>query len=68
MPSAVAEAGKYRRAYGIITPEIIDELFDKRMLAADLLSRSDTPRQSHAAKMVLITLDTLKAELEGLIA
>jgi hypothetical protein len=63
----VATASKYGRAYGIVTPAILTELFDTRMLTADLLSRSTDEREAHAARQVLLTLDALRSQIEGLI-
>lgn len=66
--SRVATAAKHRREYGIITQEILDDIFTQRLIAADLISRSDIARQHHAGQMVLLTLDTVKKELERLLA
>jgi hypothetical protein len=66
VPSAV-KAGKYGRAYGIITPAILSALFDTRMLTADLLSHSVNEKEAFAGRQVLLTLDALRDQLEGLI-
>lgn len=54
--------------YGVITEEIVEEICSKRMLAADFLSRVDEDRTSHAAKMVLLTVEGIRNELRELIS
>jgi hypothetical protein len=65
---SVVQAGKYGRAYGIITPATIGEVFDRRMLVADLLSRSTDKSEAFAARQVLLTLDAVRSQLEELIS
>lgn len=54
--------------YGVITHEIVEEICDRRMLAADFLSWVDDDRTSHAAKMVLLTVEGIRNELMELIS
>lgn len=56
-----------KAVYGVITPEIVEEIFERRLLAADLLSRVDDKRTSHAAKMVRTALEGVRSEIEELI-
>jgi hypothetical protein len=53
--------------YIFMTEEMLHELFDSRILAADLLSRSINLREHHAGWAVRETLITIKKELEGLL-
>lgn len=55
---------KERRRYAIVTPEVVEEIFNRRLLAADLLARVDDRETSHAAKMVRLTLEAVRAEIE----
>jgi hypothetical protein len=57
-----------RPQYGIITHEIMDNMFARRLLAADYLSHSRNPRTRHAAYMVRETLIALRKEMEELIS
>jgi hypothetical protein len=63
-----ASSLKKKAEYGIITREILEEIFTRRLLAADLLSRAEGKATSHAAKMVRTTLEAVRAELEGKIS
>jgi hypothetical protein len=56
-----------KRVYGVITLDTLDEIFTRRLLAADLLSRVEERRISHAAKMVRTTLEEVRSELKELI-
>jgi hypothetical protein len=59
---------KARVEYGIVTHETIGDIFDQRLLAADLLSRDSNKRTSHAAVMVRTTLEAVRDELLGMMA
>jgi hypothetical protein len=54
--------------YGVITPEIVSDICDRRLLAADLLSRASDQSTSHAAKMVRETVIGIREELTELIS
>lgn len=53
--------------YGIITNEILDEIFNRRIVAADLLSHSTGLREHHAGWAVREALISVRQQLEGLI-
>ena len=59
--SSLAEEARY----GIITEETLEEIFDNRMLAADVCSRSSEPDMAFTAKIVLRTLLSIREELQG---
>lgn len=65
--SALCKAGP-RPKYGIITHETLDDMFTRRLLAADYLSHSGNLRTSHAAYMVREALIAVRKELEELIS
>lgn len=56
-----------KEEYGIITVEILDEIFSQRMMAADLLSIDRDDRTAHAAKTVRFTLESLYSDFASLI-
>jgi hypothetical protein len=57
-----------KAVYGVITPETVEAICNRRLLAADLLSRVDDDRTAHAAKMVRETVLGIREELMGLIS
>jgi hypothetical protein len=57
-----------KAVYGVITPETVDDIFNRRLLAADLLSRTQDRRVAHAATMVRTTLEAVRDELLETIA
>lgn len=57
---------KQKPEFAIITPEILGGLLNQRMLVADLLSRSKDETEAHAGRCVLLTLDALQSDIEGL--
>jgi hypothetical protein len=56
-----------KAVYGVITPEIVEQICDRRLLAADLLARTKDRRTSHAAKVVRETVQGIREELMELI-
>lgn len=54
--------------YGVITDETLSDMFDKRMLVADLLSHSTDAKEAFWASLVLQTLSEIRKELEGRIS
>jgi hypothetical protein len=54
-------------AYGVITEDVIRQICQKRLLAADLLSHASDRPTSHAAFMVRETVASIEAELMELI-
>jgi hypothetical protein len=57
-----------RPRYAIVTEEKINELFEERLLVADLLARSDGLRDHAAGWAVRETLLAIKKELEELVS
>lgn len=57
-----------RVEYGIVTRETIDDIFNQRLLAADLLSRTHDRCTAHAASMVRTTLEAVRDELMETVA
>jgi hypothetical protein len=64
MPQKVSALAK-EAVYGVITEETIHEIFDRRMLTADLLTHSSDKQEAFAAFLVLQTLKAIREELEG---
>lgn len=58
--SSLAEEARY----GVITDETLSDLFDKRMLVADLLRHSDDAQEAFWASLVLQTLSEIRKELK----
>lgn len=58
--SSLAEEARY----GVITDETLSDLFDNRMLVADLLSHSADPQEAFWASLVLQTLSEIRKELK----
>lgn len=50
----------------MITPEILDEMFETRELTAALLTRSTDPEEAFMAFLVLTALEQVHAELKRL--
>lgn len=55
-----------KKEYGVITPEILDEMFETRELTAALLTRSTDPEEAFMAFLVLTALEQVHAELKRL--
>lgn len=68
MPVARVSEIPRRVEYGIVTRETVDDIFNRRLLAADLLSRTQDRRVAHAATMVRTTLEAVRDELLETIA
>jgi hypothetical protein len=54
---------KPREMYGILTPDFIRGLTERRLLGADLLSYSRNLETRHAAVMVRNTVEAIRDEL-----
>jgi hypothetical protein len=61
--------GPYRKKeFGVITKELLAEVFDEKMLTASLLTHSNNDQEAFMAALVLRALSTVRKELEGKIS
>ena len=57
-----------RPRYAILTTEMIDDMFTRRLATASLLTRSRDKKEAFMAFMILTTLQTIKEEIEEKLA